>query len=96
MLVHNNNACVAQSTKPVNLPSYKKIKMDMNHILSGHGSGGSRLNPGNKKTVFPEGYTTSQIRRAVLNAYKGGKRIKTQGDSVLVRGSSGSLRLKYG
>lgn len=93
VLVHNNT-CTPQSTKSVNLPSYKKINVDMQHILSGHIKGGTRIGKDSSKTLFPEGYSPSKIRKAIVNAYKNGKKIKTQNQTVLVRGKSGNLNIE--
>lgn len=57
----------------------------MDHILSGHKSGGSRT--GGSKDLFPDYMTDPQIKRSVKEAYKNCKKIKTQGDRVKVRGS---------
>jgi len=64
--------------KPVNLPS--------DHIASGHMRGGSRVSP--NKDLFPDTWSRSQVELAVKDAYKSAKRIRTQGDRVLVRGTS--------
>ncbi|MBQ8814995.1 MAG: hypothetical protein IJZ85_10940 [Lachnospiraceae bacterium] len=42
---------VTLAKKPVNLPSWGKLTVDMRHIGSGHMPGGFRNNKGNK-TVF--------------------------------------------
>ncbi|MBQ1440385.1 MAG: RHS repeat-associated core domain-containing protein, partial [Clostridia bacterium] len=53
-----------------NRPSYKKVSVNMNHILSGHTAGGSRHGPGGNKTNFPWWMTPSMIEKAVREAYK--------------------------
>jgi len=78
--------------KPVNLPSSKKISIDMEHILSGHMEGGSRLNPGNRKTLFPK-MSPDKLRTLIMNAYKSSKKIKTQGERVLLRGNNTEMWL---
>lgn len=70
----------------MNLPSLKKLKMDMDHIASGHMPGGSR-NPDGKKTVF-WGLTLEQVRRAIQEAYNNSSRIMTQGERILLEGYS--------
>lgn len=77
--------------KAVNLPSWDKLTVDMEHITSGHKVGGSRLNTSNKmggaKDVFPEWMTDKQILSAIKEAYKNAKKIKTQvdgnGDTII-------------
>ena len=71
--------------KPINLPSWKKIDIDMDHIASGHIRGGSRVS--SKKDLFPDHMTRAQVEKAVREAYRYGKRIETQGDRVRVRGN---------
>ena len=77
---------IQAAKKPVNLPSLKKLKMDMDHIASGHMPGGSR-NPDGKKTVF-WGLTLEQVRRAIQEAYNNASRLMTQGDRILLEGYS--------
>lgn len=64
--------------KPTSLPSWKNIKIDMDHIVSGHTKGGDRERVSGKKSVFPENMPPEQIERLVREAYRYGKRIKTQ------------------
>ena len=81
--------------KPINLPSYKRIGIDWDEILSGHVIGGRRLNPGNKKTVFPEAWSKKEIERAIIGAYKSCKKVSSQGDhKVKVRGKSRGLTIE--
>lgn len=78
--------------KSVNLPSWKKVSLDMEHILSGHTAGGSRAS--NIKDLFPSNMNNTQIKNAILNAYRYSEKIFTQGDRVLVRGTSGKLQIE--
>jgi RHS repeat-associated protein len=73
-------------TKPVNLPSTRRVTVDMPHVQSGHMSGGSRVSP--NKTLFPQNMNPSQVERAIKDAYSQCKRVDTQGDRVKVRGTS--------
>jgi hypothetical protein len=82
VLVHNSQ----KYSKPINLPSAKTIQIDMQHIASGHMKGGSRVSP--KKDLFPESWSQSQVEQAVRDAYKSAKRVQTQGDRVIVRGTT--------
>ena len=58
--------------KRQNLPSYKKTKIDMNHIISGHSSDGNR---GPNKDKFPAWMTTPMIKKAITEAYKVAKKL---------------------
>jgi hypothetical protein len=80
VLVHN---C---KVKPVNLPSWRNMGIDIDHIASGHMKGGSRVS--SIKDLFPDGMSKSQVEKAVRQAYRYGERVKTQGDRVLVRGNN--------
>lgn len=74
----------ARKRKPVNLPSPKRVMLDMGHIMSGHGSGGKRGGP--NKDKFPDWVTAPIAEKIIRTAYKYGERIKTQGERVFVRG----------
>jgi hypothetical protein len=74
----------------VNLPAWKKIKIDMDEVTSGHMKGGKRLAPGNKKDLFPEGMTEKQVEKAIRDAYRNGEVIRSQGERVLIRGNWGA------
>ena len=75
-----------QKKKPINLPSWKRLNIDMDHILSGHSPGGNR-NPNGNKSVF-WGMTAEQILRAIREAYEVAEKVQTQGNSVKLQGFS--------
>ncbi|MFC4545041.1 EndoU domain-containing protein, partial [Paenactinomyces guangxiensis] len=81
-------------TKAIHLPSWKKVEIDMDHILSGHIAKGSRAKQSGKKTVFPEYMTAKQIEREIRQAYRFSKKIETQGDRVKVVGTGDHLKLE--
>ena len=87
VLVHN--VC---PLKPVNLPAWKKVSIDMEHISSGHMVGGSRVSP--SKDLFPDSMTAAHVESTVRQAYRYSSRIATQGDRVLVRGSANGLTIE--
>lgn len=75
----------------VSMPAWKKIGIDMEEVASGHMKGGSRLQAGNKKDIFPEGMSSTQVERAIRNAYRDGEVLGSQGaDRVFVRGPFGN------
>jgi hypothetical protein len=80
------------AAKPVNLPAYKDVKIDMDHIKSGHTEGGDRVSP--RKDLFPKDMSDKAIEGAVREAYKNGAKLATQGERVLVEGKSGSLTIQ--
>ena len=82
------------TVKAISLPSWKKVSIDMEHVLSGHTKGGSRVGPGSTKDLFPENMTAEQIEREIREAYRYGERIKTQGDTVKIKGNGGTLDIE--
>ena len=68
--------------KAINLPAWEKLTVDIEHILSGHKAGGSRLvnsiRDGKGKDVFPERMTDKQILSSIKEAYGNAKKIGTQ------------------
>ena len=81
----------ANKKKPVNLPSSKKVTIDMDHVISGHTPGGDR-NPDGKKSVF-WGLTAQEIAKAIYEAYKYSSKLQTQGDRIQLQGWSNSFDL---
>ena len=98
VLVHNAGPAEYLKTanaarpKPINLPSAKGVRIDMDHIVSGHLAGGKRASP--MKSLFPEGWTPKDVERAVRSAYKNAKTLSTQGNRVLVSGICDRLRIE--
>jgi len=78
--------------KPVNLPAWKKVSIDMEHVSSVHMVGGSRVSP--KKDLFPESMTVRQVESTVRQAYRYSTRVATQGDRVVVRGSANDVTIE--
>jgi RHS repeat-associated protein len=71
--------------KPVNLPSWRKIGIDIEHIVSGHTAGGSRVSP--LKDLFSPGMTRPQIANVVRQAYRhAGLAGPSQGERVFLAG----------
>ncbi|MCX7428855.1 MAG: polymorphic toxin-type HINT domain-containing protein, partial [Planctomycetia bacterium] len=88
--VHNNCAL----SKAVNLPAWKKVGIKIEHVVSGHTAGGARVLANSAKSLFPSGMTATQIERVVRQAYRNAKRIKTQGDRILLRGTSAGIEIE--
>ncbi|WP_315910985.1 RHS repeat-associated core domain-containing protein [Xylanibacillus composti] len=82
------------SNKAVNLPSHKKINIDIDHIISGHTKNGARAIQSGTKDLFPDHMTHSQIEKAVKGAYRNSSKIQTQGERVLVQGKSNGLTIE--
>ena len=77
----------------MNLPSWKKVRIDIDHISSGHLSGGWRI-PGSKKTLFPEYLSKDQIEKIVRHAYKNGKKVQSQLERVVVEGEYQGIKVR--
>jgi RHS repeat-associated protein len=73
-------------TKPVSLPAESSLSLNLTHIASGHMQGGSRVS--SLKTLFPSGWSTAHVEKAVRDAYKCAKKMESQGDRVRVRGAT--------
>lgn len=82
------------TTKSVNLPSYKTIKVDMGHVRDGHMVGGKRISANSKKGIFPKKLSTTQVKAEIIKAYRNGKKLQTQGNRVRVRGYSGKYTIE--
>ena len=106
VLVHNTCANPSgdntNSTKPINRPSSKKIKIDMDEVISGHTSTGQRARQSQVKDLFPDRMNERVIEKEIRSAYGNAKqvggsqydgvntRIKLQG-----RGENGVVEMWY-
>jgi len=83
---------VGKVGKAINLPSWRRVAIDMEEVVSGHTAGGARLRPNSRKTLFPSGMTETQIERAIRQAYRYGSKVGSQGgERVLMEGESNGL-----
>ena len=86
--VYHSGVNFTRSSKSVNLPSLKKMNIDMEHILGGHMEGSSKIIQGANKTLFPQNLNKDQIKKMIEEAYKNGKKMKTRAGNILVEGNS--------
>lgn len=77
--------------KAVNLPGWKKVEIDMPHILERHIPGAPYAAG---RTLFPERMSESAIERAVRQAYRYGETVGGQGERVMVRGTAAGLKIE--
>ena len=85
------------ATKPVNLPSWKSIEIDMDHVESGHMGGGRAIQSeaaGAGKSQFPSSMSKEQVERAIREAYRNGSNAGRQGDVVKVIGQGGGMQIE--
>jgi RHS repeat-associated protein len=84
-------ATALRALKAVNLPAWRKVGIDMAHVLERHTVEGA-LSAG--RTTFPQLMNGRGIERAIRQAYRYGTKIGAQGDRVLMRGESGGLTIE--
>jgi len=85
---------VIGSSKRVNLPSWKKIDIDMGEIVSGHTKGGNRVTSNSKKDLFPENMSEDQIEKTVRQAYRNAEKAgKTQNGRIKMIGQHNGLTI---
>jgi hypothetical protein len=80
------------------IKSFKKLKVDWDHIFSGHMAGGSRTSP--IKSLFPKGWTKLDVEKAIKEGYKNAKRVYTQTDingivRVKLIGEFNGVKIEY-
>jgi RHS repeat-associated protein len=85
-------AKIVRLSKAINLPSWRKITIDMTHVLSGHVKGGLRVS--SKKDLFPTNMSITEIEQSIRQAYRYGKKILTQGERVLMQGEANGLKIE--
>jgi hypothetical protein len=84
-----------KASKAVNLPAWKTIAIEMEHILSGHTEGGARAVQSGLKDLFPKDWSAKQIENAIREAYRyASKAGASQGDRVLLKGKGAGLDIK--
>jgi RHS repeat-associated protein len=71
-----------RSASPVGLPGVRSVKVDVEHAARHRPNGDN----------WPPGMTNRQIERSIRQAYRNGKRVRTQGDRVKVRGKDNDGR----
>uniref|UniRef100_A0AAU2V2F5 FG-GAP-like repeat-containing protein n=1 Tax=Streptomyces sp. NBC_00003 TaxID=2903608 RepID=A0AAU2V2F5_9ACTN len=78
----------------VNLPSWKAIAVDMVHVLERHTANGKIYKQSGIKTKFPDSWSPAKIEKAVLNAYRFGRSVKTQGSRIQLQGMTDGLMIE--
>ena len=86
-----NDAKKKPKKKAPNLPSSKKVRLNMDHIMSGHSAEGKRGGP--NKDRFPWWMSAKMIEKAIREAYAFCEKIQTQGDRVLLIGPWGNYKI---
>lgn len=80
-------ARLGSASLKMTLPAWRKVGIDVEHIMSGHTVGGSRVS--NLKSLFPETFDAAQVEKTVRSAYKNvHTKLVTQGDRILVQGTA--------
>ncbi len=87
----SRGAIAARTVKAVNLPAWRKVGIDLGHVLERHTAQGA-LAAG--RTTFPELMNAKGIERAIREAYRYGEKIGSQADRVLMQGTSGGMTIE--
>jgi hypothetical protein len=88
ILVHN-------CRKPVNLPAWKKVDIDMKHIVDRHTAGGKIFKQSGIKDKFPDDMSHGQIESTVRQAYRRSSVAgPSQGDRSFLRGRANGLEIE--
>jgi hypothetical protein len=74
------------------MPGWRKINIDMDHIMLGHFPGGSRVSA--LKDLFPDTMSQQSIESAVRGAYRDSEILARQGDRYLMRGPWGKSSIE--
>jgi hypothetical protein len=81
----------AGSTKPIGLPAWKGVSVDVEHILERHTKAGRFWSP--SRTNFPEMMSEQAIIGAIKEAYKSGAKMGTNGERIYLEGTGGGIRI---
>lgn len=82
----------ARGMKAINLPAWRKVTVDMAHIIERH-LPGAKYSAG--RTVFPSTMNERGIARAIREAYKSSTKVGVQGaDRVLLQGQGRGLTIE--
>ncbi|MGW8724890.1 ricin-type beta-trefoil lectin domain protein [Streptomyces sp. NPDC055808] len=75
----------------VNLPSWKAVAVDMVHVVERHTADGKIYKQSGIKTKFPDSWSPEKIEKAILNAYRFGRSVRTQGSRIQLQGMTDGL-----
>ncbi|NJL29551.1 MAG: hypothetical protein HC897_17525 [Thermoanaerobaculia bacterium] len=78
-------------SKAINLPSWRRIVIDMIHIAERHMVGGALTA---RRTVFPSYMSREAVEKAVRFAYRFGEKVGSQGERVIVRGTFDGITIE--
>jgi RHS repeat-associated protein len=88
--------------KPINRPSWKKVDIDMEEVISGHTSDGTRAKQSGIKDLFKDSMSQNAIEKDIRTAYKNAKQVGSpQFDGVNTRiklqgkGNNGIVEMWY-
>ncbi|MBO0883439.1 MAG: EndoU domain-containing protein, partial [Mycobacterium sp.] len=85
----------ANAFKPVNLPSWKRVGIDMGHILDRHTEGGKVYQQSGIKTKFPDVMSPGEIESTIREAYRYSSMAgPSQGPRVVLRGGANGLQVE--
>jgi len=82
---------VNMASKAPNLPAWRRITINMRHIMERHVPGALYAEG---RTVFPAYMNEKAIERAVREAYRFGRRVGGQGERVIVQGQAAGMTIE--
>jgi hypothetical protein len=77
--------------KPVSLPTWSKVVVDIAHILERHTHGGPYSSG---RSLFPVTMNEASITRAIRTAYNTARKVGVQGDRIQLLGTGAGLRIE--
>jgi RHS repeat-associated protein len=85
----------AGNAKPANLPAWKKVNIDMDHILSRHTVDGAIYKQSGIKDAFPADMSRTQVESTIRQAYRMSSVAgPSQGSRVFLAGSANGLTIE--
>lgn len=83
----------APKLKSVNLPSWRRVIIDMGHVAERHIVGGQYAGEGGRD-VFPKTMNALGVERAIRQAYRYSEKVRVQGDRIMLRGVGAGMRIE--
>jgi hypothetical protein len=74
--------------------AWKRVGIDMEHIVSGHTATGNRAIQSGGKSLFPSSWGERQIESAIRQAYRQGENIGSKGGRSVIQGEYQGVRIE--
>ncbi|MFE2159919.1 RHS repeat-associated core domain-containing protein [Streptomyces lydicus] len=84
-----------QGPKRVNLPGWKKVGVDMEHVVDRHTAEGRTYKQSGIKTKFPDFMSSRRVESTIRQAYRNAEVAgPSQGPRIFLRGAAGGLTVE--